>query len=134
MNKYYKVVKEKLTFEEAIEAFKKKEIIRYKHYQPLCPSEIKNIENIGFTIEQIHSNDWSVVVVDDNMEELKRQVSDMVHEMGIDIDTRFYSEEKMDISTYWQILNDHFFFDDELAYEIIKWVYDNEKYKSKNKK
>lgn len=129
---YFKVVKDKLTFDEAIEAFKNGEIIRYKHYEPLCPSKIKYIENIGFTIEEIHSNDWSVVVDDDNMEDLKRQVSDMVHEMGIEIDTRFYHEEKMDILTYWQILNDKMFFDDKLAYEIIKWVYDNKKYKSKN--
>lgn len=127
---YFKVVKDKLTFEEAIEAFKKGEIIRYKDYEPLCSSETKNIESVGFTIEQIHSNDWSVVVVDDDMEDLKWQVSDMFHEMGIEIDTRFYHEEKMDISTYWDILNDKIFFDDKLAYEIIKWVYDNKKYKS----
>ena len=31
----------------------------------------------------------------------------------------------MDISTYWDILNDRMFFDDKLVYEIIKWVYDN---------
>ena len=129
---YYKVVKDKLTFEEAVEAFKKGEIIRYKNNQPLCPSEIKNIESIGFTIEQIHSNDWSVVVADDDMEDLKRQVSNMVHEMGIDIDTRFYHEEKMDISSYWCLLNHEMFFDDKTLYEIIKWIYDNKKYKSKN--
>ena len=128
---YYKVVKEKITFEEAIEAFKKKQIIRYKHNQPLCPSEIKNIESIGFTIEQIHSNDWSVVVADDDMEDLKRQVSNMVHEMGIDIDTRFYHEEKMDISSYWCLLIHEMFFDDKTLYEIIKWIYENGKYKSK---
>jgi len=128
---YYKVVKEKLTFDEAIEAFKKKQTIRYKNNQPLCPSEIKNIESIGFTIEQIHSNDWSVLVVDDDMEDLKWQVSDMVHEMGIDIDTRFYHEEKMDISSYWCLLNHEMFFDDKTLYEIIKWIYENGKYKSK---
>lgn len=128
---YYKVVKEKLTFEEAIEAFKKGEIIRYKNNQPLCPSEIKNIESIGFTIEQIHSNDWSVLVVDDDMEDLKWQVSNMFYEMGIDIDTRFYHEEKMDISSYWCLLNHEMFFDDKTLYEIIKWIYENGKYKSK---
>lgn len=128
---YYKIVKDKLTFDEAIEAFKNGEIIRYKHYEPLCPSKIKYIENIGFTIEEVHSNDWSVVVSDDNMEDLKRQVSDMFHEMGIDIDTRFYDEEKMDISIYWNILNDRMFFDDKLIYEIIKWVYENGKYKDR---
>ena len=79
---YYKVVREKLTFEEAIEAFKKGEIIRYKYNQPLDPFEIKDIEDVGFTIEQIHSNDWASLVVDDNMEDLKWKVSEMVHEMG----------------------------------------------------
>lgn len=131
---YYKVVRENLTFEEAIEAFKKGEIIRYKYNQPLDPSEIKDIEGVGFTIEQIHSNDWVSLVVDDNMEDLKWEVSNMVHEMGVDIDTRFYNEENMTISTYWQILNDKFFFDDKSIYEMIKWFYDNKKDKFKNKK
>ena len=131
---YYKVVRENMTFEEAIEAFKKGEIIRYKYNQPLDPSEIKDIEGVGFTIEQIHSNDWTALVVDDNMEDLKWEVSNMVHEMGVDIDTRFYNEENMTISTYWQILNDKFFFDDKSIYEMIKWIYDNKKDKFKNKK
>lgn len=127
---YYQVVRENMTFEEAIEAFKKGEIIRYKYNQPLDPSKIKDIEDIGFTIEQIHSNDWTALVVDFNMEDLKWEVSEMVHEMGVDIDTRFYNEENMTISTYWQILNDKHFFDDNLIYEIIKWIFDNKKYKS----
>lgn len=131
---YYQVVRENLTFEEAIEAFKKGEIIRYKDNEPLDPSVIEKIEYLGFTIEQIHSNDWSVIEVDGNMENLKWEVSDMVHEMGVEIDTRFYNEEKMTISTYWQILNNIFFFDDKTIYEMIKYVYDNKKYKIKNKK
>lgn len=130
---YYQVIRENMTFEEAIEAFKKGEIIRYKYSPPLDPSEIKNIEDVGFTIEQIHSNDWSVVVFDFNMEDLKWEVSEMVHEMGVDIDTRFYNEENMTISTYWQILNGKFFFDDKSIYEMIKWFYDNKKDKFKNK-
>lgn len=131
---YYQVVRENMTFEEAIEAFKNGEIIRYKYNSPLDPSKIKDIEDIGFTIEQIHSNDWASLVVDFNMEDLKWEVSEMVHEMGVDIDTRFYNEENMTISTYWQILNDKFFFDDESIYEMIKWFYDNKKDKFKNKK
>lgn len=131
---YYQVVRENMTFEEAIEAFKKGEIIRYKYNSPLGPSKIKDIEGIGFTIEQIHSHDWVALVVDFNMEDLKWKVSDMVHEMGVEIDSRFYNEENMTISTYWQILNDKFFFDDESIYEMIKWFYDNKKDKFKNKK
>ena len=131
---YYQAIRENMTFEEAIEAFKKGEIIRYKYNPPLDPSEIKNIEGVGFTIEQMHSNDWSVVVFDSNMEDLKWEVSEMVHEMEVDIDTRFYNEENMTISTYWQILNDNFFFDDESIYEMIKWFYDNKKDNFKNKK
>lgn len=130
---YYQVVRENLTFEEAIESFKNGEIIRYKQGKPLCPSETKDIKGIGFTLEQIHSNDWAVLVVDNNMEDLKWKVSEMVHEMGVDIDTRFYNEENMTISTYWQILNDKFFFDDKSIYEMIKWFYDNKKDKFKNK-
>lgn len=133
---YYQVVRENLTFEEAIEAFKKGEIIRYKnkYNEPLDPSEIKDIGKINLTVEQIYGNDWAALVVDDNMETLKWEVSNMVHEMGVDIDTRFYNEENMTISTYWQILNDKFFFDDKSIYEMIKWFYDNKKDKFKNKK
>lgn len=131
---YYKVVRENLTFEEAIEAFKKGEIIRYKYNEPLKPSKIKDIEKIGFTIEQIHNNDWFVIAVDGDMEDLKWEVSKMVHEMGVDIDTRFYNEETMPISRYWKILNDIFFFDEKSIYEMIKWFYDNKKDKFKNKK
>ena len=131
---YYQVVRENLTFEEAIEAFKKGEIIRYKDSEPLDPSVIEKIEYVGFTIEQIHSNDWFVVEVDGNMEDLKWEVSEMVREMGVEIDTRFYNEEKMTISTYWQIINDKFFFDDKSIYEMLKWFYDNKKDKFKNKK
>lgn len=127
---YYQVVRENMTFEEAIEAFKKGEIIRYKYNSPLDPSKIKDIEGIGFTIEQIHSHDWVALVVDNNMEDLKRQVDYMIHEMGVEIDTRFYKEEYMNISSYWHILNDKHFFDDYLIYEIIKWIFDNKKYKS----
>ena len=126
---YYKVVKEKLTFDEAIEAFEDNKIIQYKNYKPMHPSDVR-INDFRFTLEQVQGNDWKIVENDYYMEDLKRQVSDMVHEMGIDIDTRFYNEEIMNISTYWQILNDRMFFDDKLAYEIIKWIYDNKKYKS----
>ena len=131
---YYKVIRENLTFEEAIKAFKKGEIIRYQYNEPLKPYKIKDIEKIGFTIEQIHSNDWSVIAVDGDMEDLKWEVSKMVHEMGVDIDTRFYNEETMPISRYWKILNDIFFFDEKSIYEMIKWFYDNKKDKFKNKK
>jgi len=131
---YYRVVRENLTFEEAIEAFKKGEIIRYKDSKPLDPSVIEKIEYVGFTIEQIHSNDWSVVAVDCDMEDLKWEVSNMVHEMGVEIDTRFYNEENMTISTYWQILNNIFFFDDKTIYEMIKYLYDNKKDKFKKQK
>ena len=132
-NVYYQVVRENMNFEEAIEAFKKGTIIRYKYSEPLDP-KIKDIEKIGFTIEQIHSNDWTAIIVDDDMEDLKWKVSEMVHEMGVEIDSRFYNEENMTISTYWRILNDIFFFDDKSIYEMIKYFYDNKKAKFKNKK
>lgn len=127
---YYRVVKENLNFEQAIKAFEDNKIIQYKNYKPIHPSDVR-INDFRFTLEQIQGNDWKIVENDYYMEDLKRQVSDMVHEMGIDIDTRFYNEEIMDISTYWQILNDKMFFDDKLAYEVIKWVYENGKYKDR---
>ncbi len=59
------------------------------------------------------------------------EVRDMMHEIDLNIDSRFYREEKMDISSYWDLFENQFVLGDHnLQFEIMKNYY--EKYKANN--
>lgn len=50
------------------------------------------------------------------------EVRDMMHDINLDIDSRFYHEEKMDISSYWNLFEDQFVIgNDNLQYEFMKY-------------
>ena len=126
---YYKTIKSNIPFKEAIDCFKNGNTIQYKDRPNVInPNEVK-LSDIKFSIEQIESSDWNVVEIDYEMNNKIDEVADMMEEMGLYIDSRFHTKSKMDIGDYWILFNEQNKIDDKLAFEIIKWIYDNKKYK-----
>lgn len=121
---YYKAIKSNLSFTDAINSFKDGNIIRLG-YSIFDPKDMNNY-NTKFSIDQITSNKWEVVDIDHDMVDKLDEVRDMMHDINLDIDDRFYHEEKLDISSYWNLFDDQFVIGDEnLQYEFIKYyVYD----------
>lgn len=124
MNMYYKAIKSNISFTDAINSFKNGNIIRLG-YSIFDPKDM-NIYNTKFSIDQITSNKWEVIDIDHDMGDKLDEVRDMMHDINLDIDNRFYHEEKMDISSYWNLFDDQFVTgNDRLQYEFMKYyVYD----------
>ena len=123
---YYKAIKSNLSFTDAINSFKDGNIIRLG-YSIFDPKDM-NIYNTKFSIDQITSNKWEVVDIDHDMVDKLDEVRDMMHDINLDIDSRFYHEEKMDISSYWNLFENQFIMgDDNLQYELIKFYVNNYK-------
>lgn len=130
---YYKVSKSNLSFNEAIEAFKKRNIIRNGRCGHVYdPSEV-NLKELKFSLEEINSNDWYLLTTDIE-KNLKREViKDIMDDMNLDIDNRFYNKDRMDITDYWNLF-DQQFIDEDLAYNIMMWFYYNKYDKTAYKK
>lgn len=123
---YYKAIKSNLTFNEAIDSFKDGNIIRLDD-NILDPKTIK-INEIRFSMDQITSNDWEVVDVDHEMVDKLYEVRDMMDDIGLNIDSRFYNEERMEISDYWNLFENQFVIGDvNLQYEFMKFYVNNYK-------
>ena len=123
-NMYYKVIKSNLSFNEAIDSFNNGNIIRLEN-RIFNPKDI-NINNIRLYMNQIKSNNWEVIDIDSDMLDKLDNVRDMMHEINLNIDSRFYDEEKMDISYYWNLFENQFVIsDDNLQYEFMKFYFDN---------
>ena len=126
MNMYYKATKLNLSFNEAIDSFMYGYIIRLGDWI-LNPKDI-NIDDITFSINQINSNNWEIVDIDYDMMYKLNEVRDIMHDINLDIDSRFYNEEKMDISSYWNLFENQFIMgNDNLQYELIKFYVNNYK-------
>ena len=120
MNMYYKVTKSNLSFNEAIDSFMYGYIIRLGDCI-LNPKDI-NIDDITFSINQINSNNWEIVDIDYDMMYKLNEVKDMMRNINLDIDSRFYNEEKMNISSYWDLFEKQFVWNDSnLQYEFMKF-------------
>ena len=130
---YYKVSKSNLSFNEAIEAFKNKNVIRNGvDGNKYDPSNVK-IEDLKFSFNEIQSNDWNILVTDDEMNEKLEEIRDIMHEMNLDIDSRFYNESRMDIDDYWSLFENQFLIcKDNIKYNIMKWFYYNRYNKIEN--
>ena len=126
MNMYYKAVKSNLSFNDAINSFKDGNIIRLG-YNVFDPKDM-NIDNVKFSIDQIISSKWEVVDIDHDRMGKLYEVQDMMNDINLDIDSRFYNEEKMDISSYWNLFENQFIMgDDNLQYELMKFYVNNYK-------
>ena len=126
MNMYYKAVKSNLSFNDAINSFKDGNIIRLG-YNIFDPKDM-NIDNIKFSIDQVMSSKWEVVDIDHDIMDKLDEVRDMMNDINLYIDSRFYNEEKMDISSYWNLFENQFIIgDDNLQYELIKFYVNNYK-------
>lgn len=121
---YYKVVKSNLSFNEAIEAFNNKSIIRYGWWGAVYDPSKVNIKNEKFPLEQIQNNEWHIVIPDNEMNSKLDEIREIMHEMNLNIDSRFYDESQMNIESYWNLFNDQFIIED-VAYNIMKWFYYN---------
>ena len=123
---YYKAVKSNLSFNDAINSFKDGNIIRLG-YNVFDPKDM-NIDNVKFSIDQIISSKWEVVDIDHDRMGKLYEVQDMMNDINLDIDSRFYNEEKMDISSYWNLFENQFIMgDDNLQYELMKFYVNNYK-------
>ena len=123
---YYKAVKSNLSFNDAINSFKNGNIIRLG-YNVFDPKDM-NIDNIRFSIDQVMSSKWEVVDIDHDRMYKLYEVQDMMNDINLDIDSRFYNEEKMDISSYWNLFENQFIIgNDNLQYELIKFYVNNYK-------
>lgn len=127
MNMYYKVTKSNLSFNEAIDSFiHGYNIIRLGDWI-LNPKDI-NIDDITFSINQINSNNWEIVDIDYDMMDKLNEVKDIMYNINLDIDSRFYNEEKMNISSYWDLFEQQFVWNDSnLQYEFMKFYANNYK-------
>ena len=126
MNMYYKAVKSNLSFNDAINSFKDGNIIRLG-YNVFDPKDM-NIDNVKFSIDQIISSKWEVVDIDHDRMGKLYEVQDMMNDINLHIDSRFYNEEKMDISSYWNLFENQFIMgDDNLQYELMKFYVNNYK-------
>lgn len=123
---YYKATKSNLSFNEAIDSFMNGYIIRLGNWI-LNPKDI-NIDDFTFSINQITSNNWEIVDIDYDMMDKLNEVKDIMHNINLDIDSRFYNEEKMDISSYWDLFEKQFVWNDSnLQYEFMKFYANNYK-------
>ena len=123
---YYKAIKSNLSFTDAINSFKDGNIIRLGDCI-LNPKDI-NIDDITFSINQINSNNWEIVDIDYDMMYKLNEVKDIMRNINLDIDSRFYNEEKMNISSYWDLFEKQFVWNDSnLQYEFMKFYANNYK-------
>ena len=123
---YYKTIKSNLTFNEAIDSFKQRNIIRCGS-KVIDPSKT-SIDSVQFSIDEITSNDWEILGIDSNMMQKLDEVRDMMYDINLDIDSRFHNEELMNISSYWNLFENQFVLgDDNLQYEFMKFYVNNYK-------
>ena len=126
MNMYYKATKSNLSFNEDIDSFMYGYIIRLGDWI-LNPKDI-NIDDITFSINQINSNNWEIVDIDYDMMYKLNEGKDIMRNINLDIDSRFYNEEKMNISNYWDLFEKQFVWNDSnLQYEFMKFYANNYK-------
>lgn len=117
---YYKSIKKNLSFNEAIEEFKKHNIIK-NDFNVYDPKEV-NIEELKFSIEQIQSNKWEILVHDNIMNQCLKEIRDMMDDINLYIDSRFYDEDKLDIAGFWNLFENQFvLMHDEIKYELMKY-------------
>lgn len=117
---YYKAIKSNLTFSDAIDHFRNGYVIRLGS-KVQDPNNM-SIMDLKFSIDEITSNNWEVVDTDYDMMDKLDEVRDMMHDIDLDIDSRFYDELNMDISSYWNLFNHQFVIGDEdLQYEFMKY-------------
>ena len=122
---YYKVSKSNLSFNEAIEAFKNNNVISDEWSNIYDPKE-KSLDGLKFSIEEIQSNDWNILTIDNEMNIKLEEIRNIMHGIGLDIDCRFYDESRMNINSYWNLFEQQFLLvDDNIQADIIKWFYTN---------
>ncbi len=121
---YYKTIKSNLTFNEAINSFKQRNIIRCGS-KVIDPSKT-SIDSVQFSMDEIMSHDWEIIGIDTDMMVKLDEVRDMMYDINLDIDSRFYDEDRMNISSYWNLFENQFVMgDDNLQYEFMKFYVNN---------
>lgn len=123
---YYKVSKSDLNFNEAINEFCKKNYIRRGVYGTIYDPFKMALKDLKFSLEEINSNDWNVLTIDTEKNMKLEEIRDIMDEINLNIDSRFYIKDKMDIDDYWNLFNKQFLMsNDNIKYDIIKWFYTN---------
>lgn len=118
MHNYFNVEMEGLTFQQAYAAFKQGKCVRrYGSSVVYEPHVSPDMGDMKFSIDDVMATDWQVVQVNWEWENKLDEVRDYVEGAGLELDTRFYDLDKMDISQIFGYIAN--MIDRETEYNIL---------------
>ena len=93
-------------------------------------SGLDNLDNAQFTAQEILSNNWELLIPDDDMESILEKMRQMYKNEHLDDGLNYRKIDNMSIGDLWNhlvgIMND---LDDKNKYRIAKWIIENKIYK-----
>lgn len=133
--KYWTVMKGGVDWSTAIHALKtqtingspNKNVAIRRGYNIILPNA--KLNELRFSIEELESDKWEIVVPDNHKEELLETTRDLVRDANF-LNTRYNRIDHMDISDIWNAIDDVIVcLDDNAKYKLIKYVVENKLYK-----
>ena len=138
---YYKRFSDKeYTFDEAYDIIKESgnKLLIMKTYNKWTEQKevvvtyemIENLKkDISIPVWATKSEHWVILQPDNEKQNKANEIGNwMRDELGFILDTRFYDESNMSILNWWQQLDDHYI-DEEIAYDIMKWLKETKRIK-----
>ena len=123
---FYKILKTGLTLKNAIRYFSEdKKPIRFNYGTVLDPN-LCSLNDLQFSYFQIISDVWQVLDYDYDTENKVNDLKKIAEDSGLVIDPMFHGKENINIEGYWTLFSSQFF-DDDIKYDIIKFLYENGK-------
>ena len=93
-------------------------------------SGLDNLDNAQFTAQEILSNNWELLIPDDDMESILEKMRQMYKDEHLGDGLNYRKIDNMSIGDLWNhlvgIMND---LDDKNKYRIAKWIIENKIYK-----
>ena len=85
----------------------------------------EDINDIKLPLWAINSDKWTILIPDIDKNEKVEEIKDWImNDLNFELDTRFYNADKMDLSDWWNRLDEQLISED-VAYEIMLWLKDN---------
>lgn len=86
-----------------------------------------NFDDINIPIWAFKNKNWQILIPDNEKNQRIYEIEDWItHDLEYEPDSRFYDPSNMDISDWWEHLNNHFI-NDDIAYDIMIWLRDSNK-------
>jgi len=133
--KYWKVVKDNLDLQTALNMFKAQAIEGHLYNYLALRRKFRlfepgmSLRDEKFTLDEAYANDWELIIPDDGKEELLEKAREMVKEVHF---LRLSNEkiDNLDMSSLWnEIDNVLIMLDENAKYRLIKHIIDNKLYK-----